>query len=61
MALTANALKGAREEYLAAGMDDYLSKPVTPDDLEALLARWLPPAAATEAIDGDESFERAGS
>ena len=39
VALTANALAGSREEALAAGMDDYVSKPIDPDKLFAVLAR----------------------
>ena len=39
VALTANALQGDRELCLEAGMDDYVTKPVRPKDLEAAIFR----------------------
>jgi signal transduction histidine kinase/CheY-like chemotaxis protein len=39
VALTANAFHGAREEYLAQGFDDYLSKPILPPALRQLISR----------------------
>ena len=45
VALTANAMTGDREACIAGGMDDYLSKPFTRAQLQALLERWATSAA----------------
>jgi len=53
VAMTANAMQGDRKRCLDAGMDDYVTKPVVPEDLELVLDRWLPVegrAAMTDSV-----------
>jgi PAS domain S-box-containing protein len=46
VALTADALPGFREQYMQAGLDDYLTKPVDWDALDRVLLRFAPPQAS---------------
>ncbi|MBI1272210.1 PAS domain S-box protein [bacterium] len=58
VAMTAFAMEGDRENCMAAGMDDYLKKPVSIDDLQRVLARWLPRAesSASERVSLEKSL-----
>ncbi len=52
IALTANAVSGAREMYLAEGFSGFLAKPIMPDKLEQLLREFIPDRLLTDPPEG---------
>jgi signal transduction histidine kinase/CheY-like chemotaxis protein len=61
VAMTANAMHGDRERCLAAGMDDYVPKPVVQGCLRAALVRWLRPVDPDDECHGSSAGDALGA
>jgi len=64
VAMTASAMPGDRDKCISAGMDDYLAKPVRPEDIRSVVERWAsaakakaPAAPQTETATSDTDFQ----
>ncbi|MBP5324580.1 MAG: response regulator [Pseudobutyrivibrio sp.] len=58
IALTANAISGARQEYIQMGFTDYLAKPVNANELEKIIEKYLPPEKilTVSIFNGDDTY-----
>lgn len=56
IAMTANAMRGDREQCIEAGMDDYISKPVQPKELLEKINQWLSSGRGSVAVDDESSL-----
>jgi two-component system sensor histidine kinase/response regulator len=61
IAMTANAMRGDREQCIEAGMDDYLAKPVSLNDLAEVMARWTSLPGARPGPRPDRALDRRAS
>ena len=57
ISLTANAISGAREMYIAAGFKDYLTKPINSSQLESMMIRYLPKEKVTIEESTEETVD----
>ncbi len=60
IALTANAITGMREQFISEGLNDFLSKPIEPEQLNRILMQWLPKEKILLKERNEESAESAG-
>ncbi len=58
IAMTAHAMTGAKEECIEAGMNDYVSKPIDPNELYRTLAKWIKPKSDKELEDRVEQVSQ---
>ncbi len=53
--MTADAVTGAKERYLAGGFDDYLTKPVDSVEMKRMIMKYLPRAKVIKSVLGEFS------
>ena len=58
--LTANALSGARQQYIEAGFDDYITKPIDPDRLEETILNYLPEGLIKKVVEEQTEPQESG-
>jgi CheY-like chemotaxis protein len=59
IAMTANAMREDRDQCLQAGMDDYVSKPVTAEKLHSILMKWAQPLADASLNENEAAYHNA--